>query len=335
MNRKSLPTVIVLFITLFLFDGSGAKAEMYSSEGIGTQIILQIGNPTMLVNGTKKMIDPGMGTTASTYNGITFVPLKSIIEELGGTLTFSPQDQNIVFQLGNQKIQLQLNSDAEIIDGESKKIGVKPKIVKGRTLVPLRVITDLNVRMYWDNESKRISLYYGGNGERWYEDNYTQKESDTYGKYFDQSIGYSVDYLLEWGKPVVIQSKESLETIFYESNAVKVSSYSDHMLTSYNDNDGLRLEESYEEYLERNGFMEGNPEVNQLPEKNADRTYSIFRDEGNKVFAYLVFFKEDQVGVFQFMMRNDSRQMTSKDVRAVEAFTDLFVESFQLDSSVG
>ncbi|HPB34327.1 MAG TPA: copper amine oxidase N-terminal domain-containing protein, partial [Caldisericia bacterium] len=49
-------------------------------------IILQINNKYMTVNGVKKEIDPGRGTVPVIIKGRSLVPIRAIIEELGGTV---------------------------------------------------------------------------------------------------------------------------------------------------------------------------------------------------------------------------------------------------------
>ena len=47
-------------------------------------LTMQIDNPQMTVNGTEKEIDPGRGTVPVVQNDRTLVPIRAIIEAMGG-----------------------------------------------------------------------------------------------------------------------------------------------------------------------------------------------------------------------------------------------------------
>lgn len=333
MNIKKKFLSIITCICLMTVWSSGVQANNDEID-LGTQVILQVGNPLMLVNGESKEVDPGQGTTPITYKGTTFLPIKALIAELGGSLTFTAKDQKIKIDLDGKSIQLQVGSKKAIVNGVAKSLDKAPLSINGRTMVPIRFVTEnMNLKLKWDNVNQRVTLYHGGNIDRWYEDNYTVKIDDNYGRYTDQTIGYSINFSLSWGDPLVVQFDEGTETIFYESKNAKISAYSDYMLSSYDENEGLVLEESYEDYLKRRGFV-GDAEIEELNEVNADKAYGITIEEGEGKFFFIVLFKADQVGVFQVSMNNFSK-LTATDVKVIKDFTYLFENSFEFDSSVG
>ena len=51
-------------------------------------MVLVIGNPLMKVNNVSKEIDPGRSTAPVTVNGRTFVPIRAIIETMGGSVSW-------------------------------------------------------------------------------------------------------------------------------------------------------------------------------------------------------------------------------------------------------
>lgn len=327
---------ISIIICIFMITMASNTVALANDDEVdlGTQVILQVGNPYMLVNGESKEVDPGQGTAPITYKGTTFLPIKALITELGGNLNFTAKDQKITINLDGINVQLQIGSKRAVVNGVAKSLGVAPMSIKGRTMVPIRFVTDnLKMKLKWDSINQRVTLYHGGNIERWYEDNYTVKINDKYGLYTDQSMGYSMNYSLSWGEPLVVQFDEGIETRFYESKNVKISSYIDYMQSSYDVYEGLVLNETYIDFLKRRGFLEG-AEIEELVDIHADKAYGITLQSENQKLFYIVTFKEDQVGVFIVDMHNFSG-LTATDVKVIREFTDLFENSFELNSSVG
>jgi hypothetical protein len=62
-------------------------------------IVLVINNKYMTVNGTKKEIDPGRDAVPVIVKGRTLVPIRAIIEEMGGTVDSSATDKKVTIKL--------------------------------------------------------------------------------------------------------------------------------------------------------------------------------------------------------------------------------------------
>lgn len=125
-------------------------------------IVLVIGNPLMKVNNVDKEIDSGKGTAPVTVNGRTFVPIRAIIEAMGGSASWVGKERKIVIVLNGKTIELWINSKATRINGVSKETDVAPYTSEtGRTMVPLRfVIENLSCNVLWDGPSKSITISY-------------------------------------------------------------------------------------------------------------------------------------------------------------------------------
>ena len=60
-----------------------------------TSLILKINNPIMTVNGIEKEIDSGISTSPVIINGRTLLPIRAVIEEIGGTVNWNEEKQVI------------------------------------------------------------------------------------------------------------------------------------------------------------------------------------------------------------------------------------------------
>lgn len=123
------------------------------------KIVFQIGNPYMTVNGVKKEIDPGRGTKPQLYNNRTILPIKTLIEAIGGTVGWDGAEQKVTVQLGSKKIELWINKKIIKVNGEEKEIDVAPQIINSRTMVPIRFISEnLGLNVTWDEKTKKITI---------------------------------------------------------------------------------------------------------------------------------------------------------------------------------
>lgn len=83
-------------------------------------------------------------------NGTTLVPLRVVSDKLGGKLTLTGKKISIV--KGKSTLALTIGESAATINGKTTKLPVPVKVVKGRTLVPLRVVSEgLGVAVEWDS----------------------------------------------------------------------------------------------------------------------------------------------------------------------------------------
>ena len=93
--------------------------------------------------------------------GRTLVPFRTIFEALGCSVSYSPQkDGNFINAMkGGKYIGLEIGSNEMTVGGASVKLEVAPKIENGRTLVPLRAISEgLDLKVEWDGETNTVSI---------------------------------------------------------------------------------------------------------------------------------------------------------------------------------
>jgi len=139
-------------------ETSNPPKEIKESEII---IILQINNPYMTVNGVKKEIDPGRGTVPVIIKGRTLVPIRAIIEELGGTVDWDGVERKVTIKFKNKTIELWIDKKTAKVDGTSKELDVPPMILNGRTMLPLRFVTEeLGCTVDWEDKTKTVTITY-------------------------------------------------------------------------------------------------------------------------------------------------------------------------------
>lgn len=115
----------------------------------------------MTVNGVKKEIDPGRGTVPVIVKGRTLVPIRAIIEEMGGRVDWDGNERKVTISLGKTKIELWIDKKSARVNGDLKELDVPPQIINGRTMLPLRFVTEeLGCTVEWDVNTKTITMTY-------------------------------------------------------------------------------------------------------------------------------------------------------------------------------
>ena len=92
-------------------------------------------------------------------NGRTLVPLRSIFEGLGAEVKWDPDIQEVRGISNDKEVILRIGDTAATVNGQPVTLDVAAKIENGRTLVPLRVISEsLGTEVKWDAETYRIDI---------------------------------------------------------------------------------------------------------------------------------------------------------------------------------
>ena len=125
-------------------------------------IILQIGNNIFKVNDEIKTLD----SPPIIKNGRTLVPIRAIVEAMGGSVSWDGTEKKVTITLKDTVIELWINKPQAKVNGELKWIDdtnhkVVPEIINGRTMLPLRFVAEnLGAHVDWDGTTKTITITY-------------------------------------------------------------------------------------------------------------------------------------------------------------------------------
>ena len=133
-----------------------------------TVIKLQPDNEVMLVNGVQQEIDPGRGTKPVIIPkwGRTVVPIRAIVEALGGTIEWDGVARKVTIHFNGNTVELWIDNPKARVNGTAKWIDennhdVKPIIVNSRTMLPLRFVAEnLGCKVEWNGTTRTITLTY-------------------------------------------------------------------------------------------------------------------------------------------------------------------------------
>lgn len=125
------------------------------------KIVLKIGNQYMTVNGMSKEIDPGRGTGPVIVDNRTLIPIRALVEELGGSVDWDGNERKVTVSMNSKVIELWIDKKSTSVNGIDKETDVAPQIMNSRTMIPLRyVIDNLGYEVAWDGTTRTITVYY-------------------------------------------------------------------------------------------------------------------------------------------------------------------------------
>ncbi len=94
-------------------------------------------------------------------DGTTMIPLRDIVELMGGTITWNAENQRIGINCYNLNISMTIGSKISFINGAPTSVPQAPALINGTTMVPLRSIMDgLGCTIKWIDTAQNIYIYY-------------------------------------------------------------------------------------------------------------------------------------------------------------------------------
>lgn len=125
----------------------------------GEEIVLQINNPVMTVNGAEKEIDPERGTAPVIRDGRTLLPVRAVVEEIGGTVGWNEELREVTLTYEENEIKLTIDSSEAYLNGEVQTLDVAPTVINDRTMLPIRFIAEsFGYVVEWNESTQTITI---------------------------------------------------------------------------------------------------------------------------------------------------------------------------------
>ena len=88
------------------------------------------------------VLKAGRVLAAYARGGTIYLPLRSMFEQMGATVSYDPSSQTATVTKPGATINVTVGKPEVIINGESRPLDVPPVIYQGTVLVPVRVISE-------------------------------------------------------------------------------------------------------------------------------------------------------------------------------------------------
>ena len=84
-------------------------------------------------------------------NERTLVPMRAIFEALGAKVDWDGETRTAILTSGEKTIKVQINSSIMLAGGKAVELDCPAKIIEGRTMVPIRAISEsFKKKVFWD-----------------------------------------------------------------------------------------------------------------------------------------------------------------------------------------
>ena len=123
------------------------------------EIIFHLNNPSMQVNGRVQDIDGTGVVVPALINDRTLVPVRALVEALGGTADWYAAERKITISVDGEVLEMWLDSKKAVLNGTTLTMDVAPYIENGRSLLPVRFVSEsIGCTVDWEQATKKITI---------------------------------------------------------------------------------------------------------------------------------------------------------------------------------
>ncbi|WP_241745279.1 copper amine oxidase N-terminal domain-containing protein [Lysinibacillus sphaericus] len=91
--------------------------------------------------------------------GRVMLPLRAIFEALGANVNWDSRSQTVTGYKGDTTVVLKMKSKVATIDGQSVTLDVPAQILRGRTMVPVRFVSEaLGQEVDWNSKNQTVTI---------------------------------------------------------------------------------------------------------------------------------------------------------------------------------
>ncbi|MHB8106937.1 MAG: stalk domain-containing protein [Candidatus Cryosericum sp.] len=125
-------------------------------------LVLRVGSSAMKVGDSSIVLDG----PPVIVDGRTLVPIRAVIESLGGTVAWDAASRTVTISLGGTDLKLVIGKSTALVNGKSMPIDstnskVVPQVLNSRTMLPLRFVAEsLGADVQWQSSTQTITITY-------------------------------------------------------------------------------------------------------------------------------------------------------------------------------
>ncbi len=148
------------FHTALRYAGTGIHIFNANTVKNGaSRVVLRIGEPNISVDGVSIPID-SHGTAPCIIGDRTMLPIRSVIEALGGSVGWDNASKTVSLSLDGFSVSMSIGSATAWSGGSSYQLAAAPVIVGGRTMVPIRSLEYFGAEVQWNAADKSVTITY-------------------------------------------------------------------------------------------------------------------------------------------------------------------------------
>ncbi|MBQ8264654.1 MAG: InlB B-repeat-containing protein [Oscillospiraceae bacterium] len=130
----------------------------YSAAAVEYELILWIDVPVYRLDGKVNPID-SLGTTPAIINSRTMLPIRCVIEAMGGKVAWDAATKTVTLTKGDEQLNLRIGTAYAWDSSKTYALDSAPVIVNNRTLLPVRAVVEyFGGKVAWDGSLKAVTI---------------------------------------------------------------------------------------------------------------------------------------------------------------------------------
>lgn len=93
------------------------------------------------------------------FHDYSVVPARDVFEKLGAEVKWKNASQKVIVSKDETVLEMMINSDTAYLNGEEKKMQIPPKLINGKTMIPVRFVGDaLGYHVDFDSKTDTVII---------------------------------------------------------------------------------------------------------------------------------------------------------------------------------
>lgn len=148
MKKKIMFTVFAFLIFSHLFNSQVVPYNIFS-YAVENPIIVEVNNKQIMFDVKPVIIE-----------GRVLIPIKSVVDVLNCEVNWDPDFKEVTITKGSLIIGMYIGDNYAYTNSGSVELDVPPIILNGRTMVPLKAISDLlGAEIKWESSKRLVSIF--------------------------------------------------------------------------------------------------------------------------------------------------------------------------------
>ena len=131
---------------------------VWKARAVAHELNLWIGVPVYKLDGEVRQIDT-LGTVPQITNGRTMLPIRCVIEAMGGDVYWDGSSETVTMTCGGKTLRMRIGQKNAWDANNTYPLDSAPVVVGGRTMVPVRTVVEyFGGTVEWNGELSMVTI---------------------------------------------------------------------------------------------------------------------------------------------------------------------------------
>ena len=155
MTKRPVYIKTILFFIIGILLMGNTPLTYAASENLNINVLMTLDSEWAMINSEPFKLEQA----PVIIGGRTMVPLRFITEALGLEITWEAETRSVLVEKDGNLIRLFIDSHTAELNGKSIMVDVPPTILNGRTLVPVRFVSEvLGYSVGWEGRTSEVTI---------------------------------------------------------------------------------------------------------------------------------------------------------------------------------